>query len=56
LPPGAAPGDVVAAIERLPRDLADWCGSSGGLRRLEEQHPPSHGLPQRARRAVTAPV
>jgi MalT-like TPR region len=56
LPPGTAPGDAVAVIERLPRDLADWCALTGDSRSVEAQRPPPHKLPKQTRRAATAAV
>jgi DNA-binding SARP family transcriptional activator/predicted ATPase len=56
LPPGSAPSDVVTVIERLPRDLADWCALTGDSRRVEAQRPPPRKLPKQTRRAATASV
>jgi hypothetical protein len=54
LPPGSAPSDAVAVIERLPQDLADWCALTAQSRGLEAQLSPLRKLPKQTRQASTA--
>ncbi len=54
LPPGSAPSDAVAVIERLPRDLAQWCALTDEACGFEEECPFPTDLPQPTRRAAVA--
>ena len=56
VPPGSTPSDAVTLVERLPRDLADWCALTPGPRDVEAQRPARHTLPKPARQKSTAAV
>jgi tetratricopeptide (TPR) repeat protein len=54
LAPGSAPADAVAVLERLPRDLADWCALTGDGAGDPAQRAPRQPLPARTRRTSAA--
>jgi DNA-binding SARP family transcriptional activator/predicted ATPase len=56
VPAGSVPSDAVAMIERLPQELAKWCGLTREPRGLEAQRRLPHKLPKPARHASTASI